>query len=205
MEKMGLTKKKLQRKPRRRTQRKKLLLPSDSPMDMAEARREIVNALHIHRSCSRHHHCYKSQENTNAIASSASSSSSQLHYPLAESVRLPEPIWSTTEPNSSAEIEEQEQEVIVLDWPESNYVSSSSYAWWLGFLSSLDSNIGANHHQILRTSEELSEVITDNNNNIMNNNENENENEQNPSQDFVGSYHEWFSSITSGSEDINVM
>lgn len=196
MEKM---KKKLQRKPRRRTQRRKLLLPSDSPMDMAEARREIVNALHIHRSCSRHNHYYKSQENTNSNTTATSaSSSSQLHYPLAESVRLPEPVWSTTEPNSSAEVEEQEGEVVVLeefDWPESNYVSSSSYTWWLGFLNSLDSNTGANqnHHQkILRTSEELSEVITDNNNN----NNNEKENEQNPNPDFVGSYHEWFSSVT---------
>lgn len=93
-------------------------------IDMAEARREIVNALHLHR---------LSSSSTPGTAGNGSWTS-QNSYQLTESMPLPEPTWSTTPPTVVC-APVPSVEVLDFDWPEN---MCSSYTWWIGFLNSLN-------------------------------------------------------------------
>lgn len=76
-------------------------------------------------------------------------SESQYCHSLMETMPLPEPVWSTTEPSVMADPppppppppskSDSETPIMDLEWGE-NENQSSSYSWWLGFLESLDDN-----------------------------------------------------------------
>ncbi|KAH7553922.1 hypothetical protein JRO89_XS12G0078600 [Xanthoceras sorbifolium] len=105
----------------RRRSRTRRRIPQDSVINMAEARREIVHALHLHRS-----------------SSSRTTSSSSSSATMLESMPLPEPIWSTTEPSIPAATPPvaATMEELEFEWGENQ---ASSHSWWLGFLQALDS------------------------------------------------------------------
>ncbi|KAK4432233.1 hypothetical protein Salat_0985400 [Sesamum alatum] len=107
------------KRTRRRSHTRKASL-SSSFINMAEARREIVNALQLHRS------------STSASAVRTSLLTNISHNQLTESMPIPEPTWSTTAP---AVLCAHPVEVLEVEWYDNH---SSSYAWWMGFLNSLD-------------------------------------------------------------------
>lgn len=93
-------------------------------INMAEARREIVNALHLHRS---------STARNNAPAPTH-------HHQLTDSMPLPEPTWSTTAPAVIC-APLPAVEVLEVEWFHNDV--SASCSWWVAFLSSLDRKISA--------------------------------------------------------------
>lgn len=113
---------------RRRSQARRML--QDSVINMAEARREIVQALQLHRSSTR-----------TAAATSASSSAQCCYYSLTEAMPIPEPIWSTTAPTIPAApsaTAAAAMESLEFELGESQ---AAAYNWWLGFLKTLDGKI----------------------------------------------------------------
>ncbi|CAI9782350.1 unnamed protein product [Fraxinus pennsylvanica] len=94
-------------------------------INMAEARRDIVNALHLHR---------LSSSSTSGTAGN-STWTSQNCYQLMESMPIPEPTWSTTPPAVMC-APVPSVEVLEFGWPEN---MSSSYTWWIGRGSSVKS------------------------------------------------------------------
>lgn len=121
-------------------------------INTAEARREIVNALHIHRSAS----------------SSPSPSPSSSRFPRKRcsmrrstcnhgtikpriTVASSQTIWSTTATANSTEDLE-------FEWVENG---AASYAWWLGFLKSLD---GKSTSSATEQSNQLEESLRKDNN-----------------------------------------
>ncbi|CAK9153745.1 unnamed protein product [Ilex paraguariensis] len=113
---------------------------------MAEARREIVNALHLHRSTSSSTSCGTRWGPTmvantcNIVVNKPPIASSQQYYPLLDSLSLPAvpPTWSTTAPSLLPTITPPPMESLEFEWPKN---LSSSYAWWLGFLKTIDGKI----------------------------------------------------------------
>lgn len=127
----------------------------DSVINVAEARREIAFALHLHRTSS------SPSPSSSATESPCSSiygcdlteqvvcgPSSPYCYPLMESMPIPGPVWSTTAPsvlarNNSgsaavASASSLAKEVLGFEWGESQELEAASYSWWFGFLKTLD-------------------------------------------------------------------
>lgn len=104
---------------------------------MAEARREIVQALQLHRSSTR-----PAAASTVTTSAATSSSAQCCYYSLTEAIPIPEPIWSTTAPTipaaPSSATAAAAVESLEFEWGESH---ASAYNWWLGFLKTLDSKI----------------------------------------------------------------
>lgn len=123
------------RKPMRRRAHTRRV-PQDCIINMAEARREIVQALQLHRSSMK-----QTTKSTGILAVTATpfvaSSSLCCYNSLTESMPLPEPIWSTTAPAISA-APPSVVESLEFEWGENQ---AASYSWWLGFLKTLDSKI----------------------------------------------------------------
>ncbi|KAL8504929.1 hypothetical protein ACS0TY_016213 [Phlomoides rotata] len=94
-------------------------------INTAEARREIVTALHLHR-----------QSSKPVVPCSSSYNAQNYRRQLTESLPVPEPTWSTTAPAVRC-APVPTLDVLEVEWFDN--VSSSSYSWWLGFLKSLDS------------------------------------------------------------------
>ncbi|KAK4834500.1 hypothetical protein QYF36_023866 [Acer negundo] len=115
---------------RRRSSSTRRRVPQDSFINMAQARREIVHALHLHRSSS----------------SRTTSSSSSTSATILESMPIPEPIWSTTQPSIPvvAAPVVVAMEGFEFEWGSSEN-QASSYSWWLGFLKALDSKNNNNN------------------------------------------------------------
>ncbi|KAJ0088537.1 hypothetical protein Patl1_31473 [Pistacia atlantica] len=113
-------------------------VPQDCIINMAEARREIVQALQLHRSSMKQTSTTKSTGIVAAASIPKVASSSQCcYYSLTESMPLPEPVWSTTAPTISA-APPAAMESLEFEWGENQ---ASSYSWWLGFLKTLDGKI----------------------------------------------------------------
>ncbi|KAL3629854.1 hypothetical protein CASFOL_026166 [Castilleja foliolosa] len=100
-------------------------------INMAEARREIVNALHLHRSNlspsppARRVHTHLNQKYYN-------------QRQLTESIpNHPEPTWSTTAPAVLC-APVPTVDVLEVEWFDN---ISASHSWWIGFLSYLDGKI----------------------------------------------------------------
>ncbi|KAF5747656.1 hypothetical protein HS088_TW05G00383 [Tripterygium wilfordii] len=108
----------------------------DSAIDIAEARREIVTALHLHRSSSKMENTILGNNNVNKPNFIVGS---QLYCcSLINTLPTPEPIWSTTAPSVLAAPASPGEE-LEFELAE-NESSSSSWSWWLGFLNTLDKN-----------------------------------------------------------------
>ncbi|KAA8517702.1 hypothetical protein F0562_015176 [Nyssa sinensis] len=112
---------------------------------MAEARREIVDALQLHRSSSSSSSCKTWWGHTivghvcncDSIRNPSDSIISCLQYCSSLSNNLPlgpEPTWSTTAPSIPA-TPPPPMEALEFEWAEN---LASSYTWWLGFLDTLD-------------------------------------------------------------------
>ncbi|XP_049352585.1 uncharacterized protein LOC125817039 [Solanum verrucosum] len=95
----------------------------NSYTDMAEARREIVHALHLHRSSS-----FNNPNNYALLGQRVNSQ--QYYYSIVESMPIPKPTWSTTAPAIHTAPPPPP--------PPPPPPSSSEFDWWLGFLKSLD-------------------------------------------------------------------
>lgn len=132
------------RKPmKRRSHTRKV--PRETVINMAEARRQIAQALQLHRSS-----LSSSLSTTMSMAEPSGcygydefekrgtifSDSQHFCYSILESMPVPQPIWSTTAPSvlrlPVAPMEEQE----IFEWGD----GQASYTWWLGFLKALDVN-----------------------------------------------------------------
>ncbi|KAK3227429.1 hypothetical protein Dsin_007291 [Dipteronia sinensis] len=111
---------------------------------MAQARREIVHALHLHRS---------SSSRTSTSTSTSSSSSSSSSATILESMPIPGPIWSTTQPSIPVAAPVVVPVAATMEGFEFEWGSSenqaSSYTWWLGFLKALDSKNNNNNNNIV--------------------------------------------------------
>ncbi|KAF5750762.1 hypothetical protein HS088_TW03G01101 [Tripterygium wilfordii] len=109
----------------------------DSAINMAEARREIVHALHLHRSSA----SATRRENTilgnnyNVNKPNFIVGSPFYCCSLINTLPTPEPIWSTTAPSILAAPAPAEE--LEFEWGENE---SSSWSWWFGFLKTLDKN-----------------------------------------------------------------
>lgn len=130
------------RKPmKRRSHTRKV--PREAVINMAEARRQIAQALQLHRSSLSSSFptttsmpepsgCYVCEFEKKPIFSG----SQHFCYSILESMPVPQPTWSTTAPSvlrsPVAPMEEQE----MFEWGD----GQASYAWWLGFLKALDVN-----------------------------------------------------------------
>nr|XP_010325780.1 uncharacterized protein LOC104649041 [Solanum lycopersicum] len=97
----------------------------NSYTDMAEARREIVHALHLHRSSS-----FNNPNNYALLGQRVNSQ--QYYYSIVESMPIPQPTWSTTAPA----IHKTPPPPSPL--PPSSSGDVTEFDWWLGFLKSLD-------------------------------------------------------------------
>ncbi|KAJ4704316.1 formin-F-like [Melia azedarach] len=117
---------------RRRSQSRRVL-----QINMAEARREIVQALQLHRSSLSS--ASATTTTTSAAVSVFGNSSQCCYYSLTESMPVPEPIWSTTAPAilpaTAAAPQAAAMESLEFEWGESQ---AGAYSWWLGFLKTLD-------------------------------------------------------------------
>ncbi|XWS67319.1 hypothetical protein CRYUN_Cryun05aG0277200 [Craigia yunnanensis] len=152
MEKMESQSSSSLRKPiRRRSHTRKIV--QGSVINMAEARREIAHALHLHRSSSSSSSTstkilsYVAQErepwmlgnlyNCSTNTKKPTLATSYCCYSSVEAMPmpmpLPEPVWSTTPPSVPAAPPGLE----FMEWGENQ---ASSYTWWLGFLRALDGN-----------------------------------------------------------------
>ncbi|GAA0145906.1 hypothetical protein LIER_05983 [Lithospermum erythrorhizon] len=122
-------------KKRRRWSTKTRKVVAQGLINMAEARREIVNALQLHRSSSSS--VSKSPSKLVEMNSSQYDQKSNNHYsPLI----VPEPKGSSTT-NFTSNYNAAGDENIEFEWPEiDRSFSSSSYSWWSSFLDSLDKN-----------------------------------------------------------------
>ncbi|KAJ7961138.1 formin-F-like [Quillaja saponaria] len=143
----------LEKTMRKRSRSRKASKGTHSVLNVAEARREIAYALHLHRSSSSSpgsvtHTDYElgniSSNCDFNVQISNGVGGQHLCYSLLEPMPLPGPIWSRTPPSVLAE-----PEVLVsapieasLEFElEENQSQSSSYTWWLGFLKTLDGNV----------------------------------------------------------------
>ncbi|KAJ7950069.1 formin-F-like [Quillaja saponaria] len=144
---MGLEKTK--NKTMRKRSRSRRDSKGHSVINVAEARREIAYALHLHRSSS-------SASTSSPCVSPTdydfgnSSSNCDFNVPfqgysILEAMPFPGPIWSTTPPSilaepslpppsASAPIEAS----LEFEWGDNQ---ASSYNWWLGFLKNLDGDV----------------------------------------------------------------
>ncbi|KAK4392358.1 hypothetical protein Sango_2013600 [Sesamum angolense] len=120
------------KRTRRRSHTRKASL-SSTFINMAEARREIVNALQLHRSSSAS--VVRIHQNPSLLSNSRNHN---YYNQLTESMPIPQPTWSTTAPAVSTLC--APVEVLEVEWYDNQY--SSSYAWWIGFLNSLDGKSG---------------------------------------------------------------
>ncbi|MCD7461035.1 hypothetical protein HAX54_045034 [Datura stramonium] len=95
---------------------------------MAEARREIVHALHLHRSSS------SSLNNSKNYALLGQRvNSQQYYYSIVESMPIPQPTWSTTAPAIHTA-----PAAVPPPPPSSSACEVPEFDWWIGFLKSLD-------------------------------------------------------------------
>ncbi|KAJ6303365.1 hypothetical protein OIU77_017278 [Salix suchowensis] len=110
----------LSRKPvRRRRSHARKTNTQDRGVNMAEARREIAHALHLHRS-----------------SSSSSGASKRGPINLLGDNYTPEPVWSTATTTTAVK-GPPPMETEEFEWGENQ---AASYSWWLGFLKTLDGN-----------------------------------------------------------------
>ncbi|GLT92792.1 hypothetical protein SLE2022_106100 [Rubroshorea leprosula] len=138
----GSSKRKSTRRRRRRSHTRKVA--GDCFINMAEARREILHALHLHRS-SLSSSSTKPCEPAIILGGNNGSgsgvdvvSSYNCCYWVVEAMPLPEPVWSTTAPSVPAGPPVTEEAgVVEFEWGE-NQNQAASYKWWLGFLKALD-------------------------------------------------------------------
>ena len=128
------------RKPmKRRSHTRKI--PRESVVKMAEARRQIAQALQLHRSS-----MASSFSTTMSMAEPIGchgcefekklmfSGSQHFCYSILESMPVPQPTWSTTAPSVLRSPEATMEEQEIFEWGD----GQASYAWWLGFLKALD-------------------------------------------------------------------
>ncbi|KAJ8533121.1 hypothetical protein K7X08_016010 [Anisodus acutangulus] len=94
---------------------------------MAEARREIVHALHLHRSSS-----FNNPKNYPLFGQRVNSQ--QYYYSIVESMPIPQPTWSTTAPA----IHTAPPLLPPPPPPSSSTGEVPEFDWWIGFLKSLD-------------------------------------------------------------------
>ncbi|KAG6744328.1 hypothetical protein POTOM_053047 [Populus tomentosa] len=141
------------RMPMRRRSHGRKTSTQDRVINMAEARREIAHALHLHRSSSA-----SSPSSSSSGASRRDPSillgnnysnhginnkscfarnSQHLCYSLTDTLPTPEPVWSTTT-TTTALTTPPPMEITEFEWGENQ---AASYSWWLGFLKTLDGNI----------------------------------------------------------------
>ena len=125
---------------RRRTHRRKTT--QETIINMAEARREISHALHLHRSSAKKEGTnfdnYYSNVKPNFVVNH-SNYCDYYCYPLLETLPCPEPVWSTTAPSVLATVSPVfEATELVNGWGENDDDEAASYSWWLGFLNTLD-------------------------------------------------------------------
>ncbi|KAF3448017.1 hypothetical protein FNV43_RR08725 [Rhamnella rubrinervis] len=114
----------------------------DLVINVAEARREINLALHLHRS--------SSSSSTPPPPADGCDFNNQLFcgsqycYSLLNSMPQPEPVWSTTAPSVLAATPSvpYSKEALEFEWGESQ--QAASYSWWLGFLETLDHQANVN-------------------------------------------------------------
>lgn len=113
----------------------------DLVINVAEARREINLALHLHRS--------PSSSSPPPPPSNGCDFNNQLLcgspycYRLLNTMPQPEPVWSTTAPSVLAAIpSSSSKEALEFEWGESQ--QAASYSWWLGFLKTLDHQASVN-------------------------------------------------------------
>lgn len=113
-------------------------------INVAEARREVASALNLHRSSSSPYSPSASSRRSSynykyGISKATVAGPQYCCYSLLETLPLPEPTWSTTPPAifaaPSIVATPPLLEAIEFEWEES---FTTSYAWWLGFLKSLD-------------------------------------------------------------------
>ncbi|KAJ9694094.1 hypothetical protein PVL29_009872 [Vitis rotundifolia] len=114
-------------------------------INVAEARREVASALNLHRSSSSPYSPSASSRRRSSynykygISKATVAGPQYCCYSLLETLPLPEPTWSTTPPAifaaPSIVATPPLLEAIEFEWEES---FTASYAWWLGFLKSLD-------------------------------------------------------------------
>ncbi|KAG6745358.1 hypothetical protein D5086_029731 [Populus alba] len=140
------------RRPMRRRSHGRKTSTQDRVINMAEARREIAHALHLHRSSSA-----SSPSSSSSGASRRDPSiflgnnyssyginnkscfarnSQHLCYSLTDTLPTPEPVWSTTT-TTTVLTTPPPMEITEFEWGENQ---AASYSWWLGFLKTLDGN-----------------------------------------------------------------
>ncbi|KAJ8898978.1 hypothetical protein K2173_008480 [Erythroxylum novogranatense] len=108
---------------KRRSQRRKST--HEGAINMAEARREVAHALHLHRSSS-----------SSSSPSTLGSGNSQFYcYTVSNTLPTPEPVWSTTSPSVLAAPPQGPSSAAGFWWGES---SAAETAWWRGFLKNMD-------------------------------------------------------------------
>lgn len=130
--------------PRRKSSSHTRRFPQESVINMAEARREIVHALNLHRSSSSR---VRSTVATGEAGAALPTIGNRppavgslvglcgVSYSLTESMPLPEPIWSTTAPSIPVEPPAPTESLECFEWGGNQ---AAAYAWWLGFLKMLD-------------------------------------------------------------------
>lgn len=140
------------RRPMRRRSHTRKTNTQDRVINMAEARREIAHALHLHRSSSA-----SSPSSSSSVASRRdpailsgnnysnyginnkscfARNSQYLCYSLTDTLPTPEPVWSTTT-TTTVLTTPPPMESTEFEWGENQ---AASYSWWLGFLKTLDGN-----------------------------------------------------------------
>ncbi|KAJ6425155.1 hypothetical protein OIU84_025850 [Salix udensis] len=135
------------RKPVRRRSHARKTNTQDRGVNMAEARREIAHALHLHRSSSSSSGASK-RDPINLLGDNYSNyginnksfcfASNPRHhcYSLTDTLPAPEPVWSTATTTTAVKAPPP-METAEFEWGENQ---AASYSWWLGFLKTLDGN-----------------------------------------------------------------
>ncbi|XP_009620569.1 uncharacterized protein LOC107811925 isoform X1 [Nicotiana tabacum] len=119
-----------------------------SYIDMAEARREIVHALQLHRSSSSSPTpSINNPKKYTLLGQRAVSSQQYYYYSIVESMPIPEPTWSTTAPAILTTLPP-------LPPPPPPPLPFSSgevpeFEWWIGFLKSLDCKKSASNGEVV--------------------------------------------------------
>lgn len=122
----------------------------DCLINTAKVRREIANALHIHRSASSSSTSPSSSRFPRKRCSMRTSTCNHGILKPRITVASSQTIWSTTATANNTEDLE-------FEWVENG---AASYAWWLGFLKSLD---GKNTAAAMEESNQLEESIVKDN------------------------------------------
>ncbi|XP_060206265.1 uncharacterized protein LOC132633874 [Lycium barbarum] len=120
-------------------------------MDMAEARREIVHALELHRSSSSSSSSFSNP--MNYAVSGQRVNSQQFYYSIVESMPIPQPTWSTTAPA----IHTAPPPLLLPPSPPPSSFAGEvpEFDWWIGFLKSLDGKKSTSRQRYLPLEEDI--------------------------------------------------